>query len=634
MKGVFFVAAFAATVIFASHVHADMQPSSIIAEEFSGAQFEELMMVPVHMTALANTSGNETGGDGKATAAAAKTGPSCTAPDVLIVAHASEARANKKTAIAKKLLSKLSKDCSSCLSKHPATPESCIKAAKFPKCAKGGADCPCDDAASAAITAKAAETHSRRLLMAESPVSLTALANASGSAPAGNGSAADGAGSAKPAPPSILRTLKPDCLSCIMSVADPSDDSRSAHDVMATCFATAAAKAATATEEEKKKLAPKVAEEDKVLAPKIEKVIKQIEAEVKGDEDLLGGGLNPVIIIGLGFVVLGAAGMCGLIGGSSETSAPREFRISELSKDEHARYFFMIIELGFMLTGLATFAAGVMGLYWGSKVIHPWPPLTWNTCIGGFFMLVFGSSCFALGLSGFQSAMTKVSSFTPGLSAGASQAEMIGKWAGFLDTFAGRGCFLIYLGLRIMPLGQGYCLFVGFQIIFFAIANLIIHAFVYVGREKACQLLNYISAGIGAICTVAGGMGFYWGCKVIRTWPPLTWNNCVGSFFMVLFGMCVGYLSFKSNSATQDEWSETIKSQMKFLDVFLGRAAMFLYLGLRLLPMGSYYCVMSGFITIGFGMLNVALYFLWDVESIAAESQAALGYAKLDQPVN
>merc|ERR1712188_301978 len=170
--------------------------------------------------------------------------------------------------------------------------------------------------------------------------------------------------------------------------------------------------------------------------------------------------------------------------------------------------------------------------YWGSAVIKPWPPLTWNNCVGGFFMCVFGIAVAVLGISGFSAAASE------GSDVGGKQSEGIREQALFLDVYAGRGIFLIYLAIRLMTLGKYYCLMAGLGLFFFGICNLIVHGFVVAGQEKCCKYLNYV-------------------------------------------------------------------------DVFVGRGCFFMFVGLRIIPLGQFYCLVAGMVTFSFGVLNVALHFLY-----------------------
>jgi len=278
-------------------------------------------------------------------------------------------------------------------------------------------------------------------------------------------------------------------------------------------------------------------------------------------------------------------------------------QISAIAKDKDKRYFVMFMEFGTAVCGLLCLAAGVMGIYWGSAVIKPWPPLTWNNCVGGFFMCVFGIAVAVLGISGFSAAASE------GSDVGGKQSEGIREQALFLDVYAGRGIFLIYLAIRLMTLGKYYCLMAGLGLFFFGICNLIVHGFVVAGQEKCCKYLNYVSALIGLVVMVAGGMGFYWGTKVIKPWPPLTWNNCVGGIFMFVFGLAILYLCMKGEG--NDENADMIKKYLRFLDVFIGRGCFFMFVGLRIIPLGQFYCLVAGMVTFSFGVLNVALHFLY-----------------------
>ena len=40
-----------------------------------------------------------------------------------------------------------------------------------------------------------------------------------------------------------------------------------------------------------------------------------------------------------------------------------------------------------LLVGALSFVCGIFGIYWGTKVIHLWPPTTWGSVVSGFFMM-------------------------------------------------------------------------------------------------------------------------------------------------------------------------------------------------------------------------------------------------------
>ena len=97
--------------------------------------------------------------------------------------------------------------------------------------------------------------------------------------------------------------------------------------------------------------------------------------------------------------------------------------------------------------------------------------------------------------------------------------------------------------------------------------------------------------------------------QVIKPWPPLTWNNCVGGIFMFVFGLAILYLCMKGEG--NDENADMIKKYLRFLDVFVGRGCFFMFVGLRIIPLGQFYCLVAGMVTFSFGVLNVALHFLY-----------------------
>merc|ERR1712199_111355 len=112
------------------------------------------------------------------------------------------------------------------------------------------------------------------------------------------------------------------------------------------------------------------------------------------------------------------------------------------------------------LCGLVCLGAGVMGFYWGTAVIKPWPPLTWNNCVGGFFMIVFGIMLAVVGLNGISS------------DAGAGEyAATTQEWAGFIDNFMGRG-------------------------LFFGFGNIIVHFLWVAPVDKAMLQINRVSGVI------------------------------------------------------------------------------------------------------------------------------------------
>merc|ERR1711990_657925 len=160
-----------------------------------------------------------------------------------------------------------------------------------------------------------------------------------------------------------------------------------------------------------------------------------------------------------------------------------------------------------------------------------------------------------------------------------------------------------------MPLGKYFCLMAGLALLFFGFANIVVHFLWGAEVKVAMDYLNKISVLVGAIVCIAGGMGFYWGTKVIKPWPPLTWNNCVGGIFMFVFGLAILYLCMKGDG--NDENADMIKKYLRFLDVFVGRGCFFMFVGLRIIPLGQFYCLVAGMVTFSFGVLNVALHFLY-----------------------
>merc|ERR1711998_378657 len=276
--------------------------------------------------------------------------------------------------------------------------------------------------------------------------------------------------------------------------------------------------------------------------------------------------------------------------------------ISLLARDATKKHFTMFMEFGTVICGLLTLSAGVLGIYWGAAVVKLWPPLTWNNCVGGFFMIIFGIATTILGINGVSAEDNTGTG---------EYADGINKWAGFLDNFLGRGLFICYLGLRIMPLGKYFCLMAGLALLFFGFANIVVHLLWCAEVKVAMDYLNKISVLVGAIVCIAGGMGFYWGTKVIKPWPPLTWNNCVGGIFMAVFGLMIVVMVLSPQNA------EFVPKYLMFLDTLIGRGLFFMFIGLRIIPLGQFYCLVAGMVTFSFGVLNCAIHWIFNADGDA-----------------
>jgi len=105
-----------------------------------------------------------------------------------------------------------------------------------------------------------------------------------------------------------------------------------------------------------------------------------------------------------------------------------------------------------IVVSIADVIAGCMGFYWGTSVIAFWPPLTWNNCVSGVFVALFG----------LITAWTSVTSKDP----------RVAKYIGFVDYFHGRGFLYIFCALRIIPLGQAACFIIGMVTLGFGMLNL------------------------------------------------------------------------------------------------------------------------------------------------------------------
>merc|ERR1712110_771593 len=64
-------------------------------------------------------------------------------------------------------------------------------------------------------------------------------------------------------------------------------------------------------------------------------------------------------------------------------------------------------------------------------------------------------------------------------------------------------------------------------------------------QKTALKAFNWISIVAGLVTIGAGVMGCIWGVKVLKPWPPLTWNNFVGGVFMILFGFAIIWMRLR-----------------------------------------------------------------------------------------
>merc|ERR1711998_164376 len=91
-------------------------------------------------------------------------------------------------------------------------------------------------------------------------------------------------------------------------------------------------------------------------------------------------------------------------------------------------------------------------------------------------------------------------------------------------------------------------------------------------QKTALKAFNWISIVAGLVTIGAGVMGCVWGVKVLKPWPPLTWNNFVGGLFMIGFGFAIVWMALKESNE-----EGFFKTYFKFLDHLLGRGFFFLH---------------------------------------------------------
>merc|ERR1711998_196051 len=120
------------------------------------------------------------------------------------------------------------------------------------------------------------------------------------------------------------------------------------------------------------------------------------------------------------------------------------------------------------------------------------------------------------------------------------------------------------------------------------------------------KVVNWLSVLAGLVTIGAGVMGCIWGVKVLKPWPPLTWNNFVGGVFMICFGFAIIWMALKEAGASDESF---FKKYFKFLDHLLGRGLFFIFIGMRVVPLGKFYCLIAGIVIFIFGFINIGLHF-------------------------
>merc|ERR1711968_121721 len=125
-------------------------------------------------------------------------------------------------------------------------------------------------------------------------------------------------------------------------------------------------------------------------------------------------------------------------------------------------------------------------------------------------------------------------------------------------------------------------------------------------QKTALKAFNWISIVAGLVTIGAGVMGCVWGVKGLKPWPPLTWNNFVGGVFMICFGFAIIWMALKEAGASDESF---FKKYFKFLDHLLGRGLFFIFIGMRVVPLGKFYCLVAGVAIFIFGFINIGAHF-------------------------
>jgi len=121
-------------------------------------------------------------------------------------------------------------------------------------------------------------------------------------------------------------------------------------------------------------------------------------------------------------------------------------------------------------------------------------------------------------------------------------------------------------------------------------------------------ILRWGSLLVGLVTLVAGGMGIMWGVPTLELWPPYTWNHFSGGIFMAVFGLAITIMSI-DKQILGEKVHGWFMSNFGFLNHYLGRGLFFIYIGLRVVTLGKYYCLVAGMCIAGFALINIAVHF-------------------------
>merc|ERR1712167_174418 len=58
--------------------------------------------------------------------------------------------------------------------------------------------------------------------------------------------------------------------------------------------------------------------------------------------------------------------------------------------------------------------------------------------------------------------------------------------------------------------------------------------------------------------------------------------------------------------------AEFVPKYLLFLDTLIGRGLFFMFIGLRIIPLGQFYCLVAGMVTFSFGVLNCAIHWIFN----------------------
>lgn len=265
-----------------------------------------------------------------------------------------------------------------------------------------------------------------------------------------------------------------------------------------------------------------------------------------------------------------------------------------------------------LFSGIVIIAGGMIGFYEGVRHVKVGQIYTWVTMVGAVYLTFFGLVPIAM------------VAFARG-----DAAQYVYRQFKFLDTFAGRGGFLIFCGLHVVPLSKVFCLIGGAIVMLFGVLNIFVHFILLAPPRRVVQILNLSCIVVGTFVVSAGCIGMYYALPVVRLWPPITWNNAFNAVFCIVFGLAILFMSLRDENDTRHAY---VIRYIGFLDTIAGRGVLIIFVALRVMTLAQLYCFVGGLVLFFFGVLLVAVHCVLGIDSISEatiDPVLAIGIDKL-----